>query len=288
MLKIKSFAKINLGLEVLGKRADGYHDLRTLYQSVNLFDQLTFKPGGGEGIVLGGSDSRIPWDERNLIFRAAAELKKRFGIARGIEIWVDKNIPSGQGLGGGSSNAAVTLYALNRLWELDVGKNELAKTGKALGADVPYFLEGGLCLGTGRGDELVLLEDMIPRSCLLYLPDISLLTARVYGQLPPLTSEDKESRINKFLNNLEFRILENGLEETVFGIHPQLRDIKCLFYELGSELSLVSGSGAAVFGLFQDKEKALGIYERLKNKYPLCLVETLSRARYWDSIEVGV
>jgi len=288
MLKIRSFAKINLGLEVIGKRTDGYHQLRTLYQAVNFFDLLTFRSREGGGIVLIGSDHRIPWDERNLIHRAAAEIQKRFGVSKGIEIQVEKNIPAGQGMGGGSSNAAVTLYALNKLWDLEAGKKELSAIGKKLGADVPYFLEGGLCLGVGRGDELTPLEDLETQACLIYLPNFSLLTADVYGKLPPLTSEDKDSKIIKFLNSLDFRILENSLEETVFGIHPQLQDIKSLFLELGSELSLVSGSGAAVFGLFRDGEKAFGTFERLKNIYPLHLVETLSRDRYWDSLEVGV
>ena len=288
MRKFKSFAKINLGLEVVGQRIDGYHELRTLYQAVECYDLLTFNHSRGSGIDLKGTDIRIPWDERNLVYRAAEALKTRFGISGGMEIHVQKNIQAGQGLGGGSSNAAVTLYALSKLWDLDVEKKELVKIGKTLGADIPYFLEGGLCLGSGRGDDLAPLDDLEPLPCLLYLPELSLLTSSVYAQLPPLTSEGKESKIIKFLNSFEFRTLENSLEETVFGIHPQLQDIKCLFYELGAELSLVSGSGAAVFGLFRDKEKAREIYERLKKKYPLVLAETLSRARYWDSLEVGV
>lgn len=288
MLKIRSFAKINLGLEVTGKREDGFHDLLTLYQSVNLFDLLTFKSGEKEGIELGGTDPSIPWNETNLVYRAAAEMKKRFRVSQGIEIRVEKNIPAGQGLGGGSSNAAVTLYALNRLWGLGAGPDDLSAVGKMLGADVPYFLQGGLCLGRGRGDDLEALEDLEPLPCLLYLPHISLLTARVYGRLPPLTSKDKASKIIKFLDSFEFGYLENGLEKTVFEIHPQLRDIKSLFYKMGSELSLVCGSGAAVFGLFRDRDKALGTYESLKDQYPLRLVETITRDVYWDSLVVGV
>jgi 4-diphosphocytidyl-2-C-methyl-D-erythritol kinase len=288
MIQVKSFAKINLGLEVIGKRADGYHDLRTLYQAVDLFDLLTFEPKSGEKILLQGSDSRIPWDERNLVYRAVMAVKTRFGISKGLKIFVQKNIPAGQGLGGGSSNAAVTLYALNKLWELGIGKGELVEIGKTIGADVPYFLEGGFCLGTGRGDDLVPLDDLKSLYCLIYLPDITLLTSRVYASLPLLTSTDKDSKIIRFLESFEFRILENSLEETVFGIHPQLRNIKDLFYELGSELALVCGSGAAVFGLFREKERALEICGRQKDAYHLCLVKTLSRDRYWHSLEAGV
>ena len=123
---------------------------------------------------------------------------------------------------------------------------------------------------------------------MLVFPELSILTSSVYKRLSSLTSEGKKSKIIKFLNNLDYGSLENSLEETVFFEYPQLRDIKRLFYKLGSKLSLVSGSGSTVFGLFFQKKKALEVYERLKNTYSLSLVKSLSRAQYWDSIDVGV
>ncbi len=289
MRKIKSFAKINLGLEITGKREDGYHNLRTLFQTVDFYDILEFKEIRSNDIILGGTDSSVPWDESNLIFKAASLLKERDLSSRGIEIWVEKNIPPGKGLGGGSSNAAMTLYALNRIWALDLEKDELMNLAGKLGADVPYFLEGGFCLGMGRGDKLTPLEDLDPFYCLLVLPPLSLSTATIYERFAlSLTSGVKDSKIIRFLERREFELLENDLEETVFHQYPRLKDIKSLFRNQCSELSLVSGSGSAVFGLFDDSQKAENALKRLKKDYKVLLVETLSRERYWESLSFGV
>ena len=287
-MRVRSFAKINLGLEVIRKRPDNYHDLRTLFLCVDFYDTLEFIPKSHGRIVLKGNNPRIPRDEKNLIYLAAKLLKERFHVSSGVEIQVNKNIPVGGGLGGGSSNAAMTLYALNTIWNLKCSKKELVDIGGTLGADVPYFFEGGLCVGRGKGDELTCLKDLDPFYCVLIFPDLSIITASVYKRLPSLTSEDKDSKIIRFLDNREFGSLENSLEETVFFLHPQLKDIKRLFYKLGSELSLVSGSGSTVFGLFFQKKKAVEVYERLKSTYSLSLVKPLSRAQYWDSINAGV
>lgn len=289
MIRIKSFAKINLGLEITGKRKDGYHDLRTLFQSVDLFDILEFREARSSGIHLEGTDSSVPWDENNLIFKAASLLKEREPSAGGIDIRVEKKIPAGMGLGGGSSNAAMTLYALNNIWALHLVKEELKGLAKRLGADVPYFLEGGLCLGEERGDEVTPLPDLNPLSCLLVLPDFSVSTAKVYGLYSPsLTSSRKDSKIIKFLERREFTSLENDLEETVFHQYPQLRDIKSLFQSQGSDLALVSGSGSAVFGLFSDRQKAEAAWGKRRKDESMRLVETLSRERYWANLSIGV
>lgn len=287
-MRVRSFAKINLGLEVIRKRPDDYHDLRTLFQCVNLCDILDFIPNPYGKIVLTGNHPGLPWDKRNLITQAAELLKERFQVSSGVEIHVEKNIPVGGGLGGGSSNAAMTLYSLNKIWGLQCSNTELADIGRTLGVDVPYFFEGGLCVGRGRGDVLTRLKDLEPFYGVLLFPELSIITASVYKRLPPLTSEDKDSKIIKFLDNLEYGSLENSLEETVFFLHPQLRDIKRLFYKLGAELSLVSGSGSTVFGLFFQEKKAVDVCERLKKTYSLSLVKPLSRAQYWDSINAGV
>jgi 4-diphosphocytidyl-2-C-methyl-D-erythritol kinase len=285
---VRSFAKINLGLEVIRKRPDGYHDLRTLFQCVDLCDVLEFVPKTHGEIVIRGKHPELPWDKTNIIYLAAMLLKERFRVSSGVEIQVKKNIPVGGGLGGGSSNAAMTLHSLNTIWDLKRSKEELLDIGRTLGADVPYFFEGGLCVGLGKGDELTRLTDLDPFYCVLVFPGLSILTSSVYKRLSPLTSEDKDSKIIKFLNNLEYGSLENSLEETVFFLHPQLRDLKRLFYKLGAELSLVSGSGSTVFGLFHQEKKALDVYERLKSTYSLSLVKSLSRRQYWDSINAGV
>jgi 4-diphosphocytidyl-2-C-methyl-D-erythritol kinase len=288
-MKLKSFAKINLGLEVLRKRTDGYHEIRTLFQTINFYDLLTFRLSPHDEVRLSGDCEQIPWDETNLIHKAALLLKRHCHVSRGAEICAEKNIPSGKGLGGGSSNAAVTLFALNNLWETGLEKHELAELGKQIGADVPFFFEGGLCLGQGRGDEINPLEDIPKSHCLLALPELTILTAMVYEQYRPvLTSEDKDSKIIRFLDIQDFGLLANDLEETVFELYPQIKAIKDHLQNLRSELSLVSGTGSAVFGLFIDSVKAMKALEELKQEHSSLLVETVSREQYWDSMYWGV
>lgn len=288
-MKIKSFAKINLGLEVVGKREDGYHQLKTLLQTVDFYDILEFIPAQGSQIVLSGNDKTISWGKDNLIHKAALFLKEKHHVSTGIEIRVEKNIPPGKGLGGGSSNAAMTLHVLNKIWRLGLEKRALMDLGKELGADVPFFLEGGLCLGTGRGDEVVPLSDLACRQCLLALPSFSISTASIYNSHRlSLTSKSKESKIIQFLNRKEIDSLENRLEETIFRLYPQLKPIKSLFRSQGSELTLVSGTGSAVFGLFLKKKEAAKALENMKRIHPAVLVETLSRERYWKGLQTGV
>lgn len=288
-MRMKSYAKINLGLEVLRKREDGYHDIRTLFQSVNFYDILEFRNIRSDDIILEGDDLSIPWDERNLVFRAAALLKERRDLGRGVRIQIVKNVPAGKGLGGGSSNAAMTLYALNEMWGLCLDKEDLMALAREVGADVPYFLEGGLCLGEGRGNELTALPDMARLPCVLILPSFSIMTASIYQRFPiSLTSNPKESKIIRFLERREFDLLENDLEETVFHLYPQLKAIKSLFQSEGAEVSLVSGTGSAVFGLFSDLEEAKRIQREQKENYTALLVETLPRERYWKEIRTGV
>ncbi len=289
MMRIKSFAKINLGLEVIRKREDNYHEIRTLFQTIDFSDALQFLPASNNKILLKGDDKSIPWGKENLIFKAAALLKERFSISEGIEIHAKKNIPPGKGLGGGSSNAAMTLFALNKVWELHLESKDLMELGKMLGADVPFFLEGGLCLGLDRGDNIVPLPDLDTIPCILALPSFSILTAQVYSQFrSSLTSEDKDSKIIRFLEDRKFGLLENRLEETIFSLYPQLKAIRSLLRRQGSGLSLVSGTGSAVFGLFRDRGGAEKCLTELKKSCPSLLINTLSREQYRRSINDGV
>ncbi|MGD8534856.1 MAG: 4-(cytidine 5'-diphospho)-2-C-methyl-D-erythritol kinase [Candidatus Aminicenantes bacterium] len=288
-MRIKSFAKVNLGLEVIRKRDDGYHEVKTLLQTIDFYDVLELSPTPGGRIILEGDDQTISWGKDNLIFKAALLLKENFRITQGVKIDVTKTIPPGKGLGGGSSNAAMTLYALNECWTIGLGKKELMDFGADLGADVPFFLEGGLCLGTARGDKITPVADLASVSCLLVFPELSISTASIYEQHQySLTSPSKDSKIIKFLDSRELGFLENELEETVFRLHPQLRTIKSLFQSHGSELSLVSGTGSALFGLFSEREKAEKALRDIEKSFPSLLVETLSRERYGKNIKPGV
>jgi 4-diphosphocytidyl-2-C-methyl-D-erythritol kinase len=283
----RSFAKINLGIEVLGKREDGYHEIRTLFQTVDFSDTLDFRPLAERKIRIGGTDPSIPWDERNLVHRAAELLQQDYPKAAGVEIRVVKSVPAGKGLGGGSSNAAITLFALNGLWDLRLEKSRLQEYGRRLGADVPYFLEGGLCLGEGRGDEITTLPDLPVYYCVLALPSFPILTSDIYSRLR-LTSPAEAIKMNRFLARREFGLLENKLEETVFSLYPRLKAIKSSFLHKEAVLSLVSGSGSAVFGLFADREKAARALAEIGRTEEALLVETLSRERYWKRATAGV
>ncbi|MCK4336448.1 MAG: 4-(cytidine 5'-diphospho)-2-C-methyl-D-erythritol kinase [Candidatus Aminicenantes bacterium] len=285
--KTRSFAKINLGIEILRKRQDGYHEIRTLFQTIDFYDSLEFLPLKGKSIQLEGDDPRIPWNKDNLIYKAASVLQETHGISTGVEIRVRKRIPPGKGLGGGSSNAAVTLYVLNQIWGLSLGKKQLQEIGGRLGADIPFFLDGGTCLGLGKGDKIIPLPDLEKFHCLLVLPDFPVPTADVYKRIV-LTLQEKESRIIEFLNSHEFRLLENNLEETVFSLYPQLKSIKSHISERDSILTLVSGTGSAVYGLFPEKDKAEHALGGLGNNLSSLLIETLSRDRYWRGVMNGV
>ncbi len=290
-MKIKAFAKINLGLEVVRKRADGYHDILTLFQSVSLSDELVFRPAPRGKLRVRGDDPEIPWDEANLVHRAARLLQERTGIEAGAEVDVRKRIPSGKGLGGGSSDAAMTLYGLNALWGTGLDLRALAELGRVLGADVPYFLTGGLGLGRERGDVVEALPDLPALPVVLVLPPFQVRTADIYGAFPAaLTSEGRDSKIVRFFEarDKDFGRLENGLETVIFRSYPQLAELKSLLRDRGATLSLVSGSGSAVFGLFHDRERAQVALDAARTRGPAVLVETLSRDRYWESLCAGV
>lgn len=286
-LTVRSCAKINLGIEVLGLRPDHYHEIRTLFQTVDFSDRLEFHRSSSGGIALAGSDPAVPWDETNLIFRAASLLKESFPRADGVEIGVVKNVPPGRGLGGGSANAAMTLYGLNELWELGLSRTGLKAYAARLGADVPYFLEGGLCLGEGRGDVITALPDLPPFYCVLVLPSFPVWTADIYARLP-LTSTGKDSKMSEFLARREFGRLENQLEITILSLYPRLQAIKGFFLERDAVLSLVSGSGSAVFGLFTERDAAAKAVAGWRGTEKTLLVETLSRQRYWKRVTAGV
>ncbi len=288
-MKIRSFAKINLGIEVLGTRPDGYHDILTLFQSIDLADILDLAELPGGELALSGDDPEVAWDGSNLVHRAAALLKAETGCPKGARLAVAKSIPAGKGLGGGSSNAAAALVGLNLLWGLGLGRDDLARLGARLGADVPYFLEGGLCLGEGRGDKLTPLPDLPPAFVLLAFPPFAVATAGIYAAWrPSLTSGDKPSKIRRFLENRDLGSLENRLEETIFRFHPQLEEYQRFFRSRGAAASLVSGTGSAVFGLFAEKAPALEARRLLRERVRTALAETLPAKEYARRLRAGV
>jgi len=288
-MKVRSFAKVNLGLEIVRKRPDGYHDIRTLFQTIDLSDTIELVPAPDGSIRLEGDEPSVAWDGTNLIHRAARMLQERTGTSAGARIRVTKAVPPGKGLGGGSSNAAVTLRALNGLWSLGLGSDALAELALLLGSDVPYFLRGGLCLGESRGEALTELADFPPLPCVLAFPPFPILTAGIYaGVMPSLTSEAKDSKIMRFLGAGDFGLLENDLERVIFRRYPELEEFKRFFQGQGAALSLVTGSGSAVFWLFTDRDKARKAFDELRRKSEARLAETLPRERYETQVGAGV
>src|SRR5262245_61384787 len=182
-LNLPSFAKINWTLEILGKRPDGYHEVRTLLQTVSVADELTFELTG-QGIAIHCDHPEVPCDETNLVHRAAKLLGDFTGAGKGVRIRINKRLPVAAGLGGGSSNAAVTLLALQKLWDIRVAPRDLFSLGAKLGADVPFFFIGGTCLGVGRGDEIYPLADVNEEFLLLVNAGVAITTRDVYADLP--------------------------------------------------------------------------------------------------------
>ena len=287
-MTVRSFAKINLAIEMVGKRPDGYHDIRTLFQTITLADEIRLEPAPPGVLELRGDDPEVAWDGTNLISRAARLLQERAGTAAGVRISVRKNVPAGRGLGGGSSNAAATLLGLDTLWGLGLGPAELAPLAGRLGADVPFFLKGGLCLGEGVGERLTPLPDLAPLACLLVIPPYPISTASIYaGVEVSLTSRGKVSKIERFLESRDFGLLENDLERVILRAHPELERWKSFFRDEGALLVQVSGSGSAVYGLFPDPASAEAARRRLPGTTDARLAATLPREGYWAQLGAG-
>jgi 4-diphosphocytidyl-2-C-methyl-D-erythritol kinase len=262
VLRLPSFAKVNLGLEVLGTRADGYHELRTIFQTISLHDDVELRPHAS-AIEVRCDHPDVPTDATNLAHRAAVELRRFAGIARGVTITITKRIPVAGGLGGGSSNAAVTLIGLDRLWRLGLGPARLHPLARRLGADVPYFLMGGTALGLGRGDEVYPLLRQVSAHVVVVDPGRPLATAAVFRRLDRgLTPRENTNTIFRFVSSqldgqgAAFPGLSNDLEQAALEEDPalavQARDIRGILVREGAILTSLSGSGAVFFGIFSD------------------------------------
>lgn len=290
--KLPSFAKINWYLRILGMREDNYHELCTLFQTVSLFDEISFAPL--DKLVLSCSDTKIPTDERNLIIKAANVLREKFEINDGAKIHLEKKIPSPGGLGGGSSNAAVALLGLSKLWNLQIDYYELIKIGASLGADVPFFFFGGTCLGTGLGINLSPVKNIEQNYLLIVTPNADVSTGEAFARLnaPRLTNLTSKSILQICRNeaenfNLRHSELKNDFEAVIFAYEPEIKRVKEKLLELGALQVSMSGSGASVFAIFDKEEtrqatqKALGI----ETDWRQFAVATVSRENYREAFE---
>jgi 4-diphosphocytidyl-2-C-methyl-D-erythritol kinase len=260
---LPSFAKINLSLRVLGRRPDGYHELETVFQTVSLCDRLEFRPLADGRLELACDAPGVPADETNLVHRAAVLLRARYGVRGGARVEIEKQIPAGGGLGGGSSNAAAALVGLARLWEIETGGEELSALGARLGADVPFFLAGGTAAGFGRGDEVRPLADAPRRRLLIVTPPVRVSTAEAYKSLsaPALTKENEAVNFYVSHEALDFSgslrgLLSNDFEPAIFRRFPEIERARDALLRAGATHALLSGSGSSVFGIFDSDGRA--------------------------------
>lgn len=292
-ITLPSFAKINWRLEVLGRREDGYHEVRTILQTVSLTDTLRIEETE-EGVALSCDAPGVPVDGTNLVVRAASLFLSETGVERGVRIHLEKRIPVAAGLGGGSSNAAVTLIGLERLWRTGIEKEKLCVMGASLGADVPYFLTGGTALGLGRGDEIIELPEIVERRILLINPGIEISAAEAYRALPvELTLPYVKDKMPFSLESAEFGVsapmtvsaLRNDLESGVLGVYPGLEEIGLRMRRAGALATMMSGSGSTFFALFEtDAARAAAIRDIEDTGWWSAPVETIGRRQYDESL----
>jgi 4-diphosphocytidyl-2-C-methyl-D-erythritol kinase len=270
----QAHAKINLGLLLIGKEKDGYHQIATVFQEVDLCDTLTFRKTSIPAIQIICTDPSIPLDEKNLIHRSFELYKNRLNIEGGIAVHVEKRIPSGGGLGGGSSNAAATLRCCELLWRQFTEEQILHRMAFEIGSDVPFFLLGGTALGLGRGEKLTPLDIPHDYWIALVFPGFPVSTAWAYQcSRIGLTNVDKISKLRALFSQNEihtwYENLINELESVVFQKHPELHDIKMQLYKLDAFYASMSGSGSTLYGLFEDRacaEKAVQFFSKKQMK----------------------
>jgi 4-diphosphocytidyl-2-C-methyl-D-erythritol kinase len=290
-IRLRAFAKINLGLNVRHRRPDGYHEIFTIYQTIALHDRLTIQLSkSGQEILVLCDDPRIPGGRQNLVYRACALWKRARHYHGGIKVHLEKIIPAGSGLGGGSSDAATTLLGLEGLTGDRLGPAARLKLAAQLGSDVPLFLWGGRVLGCGRGEEVYPLWDFARRPCLVAFPAFPVSTAGAYCELDRrrnlrLTKGSKRSNICSFGAwphlSLEFwGPAENDFEQVVFARWPELAHLKSQLIRAGAETASLTGSGSAVFALFDSAPKLIRASKLVPAPWQVFRTSTLPRDEY--------
>lgn len=269
-IKLKAYAKINLGLDVVRKREDGYHEVRMIMQTISLYDKVSILKTNNNAITVKTNLPYLPTDENNLVYKAAALVKKNYNINQGVHIILDKKIPVAAGLAGGSSDAATVLYGLNRLFHLSLTRDELSDLGLQLGADVPYCLMRGTALSEGIGEKLTPLPPFPACHVLIVKPAINISTRHVYESLR-LNEDIIHPDIDAILLSIKNKDLYgavkyfgNVLESVTVKEQPIICQIKEQLLKAGAITSLMSGSGPTVFGLFDKREIAEKAFYQFK------------------------
>jgi 4-diphosphocytidyl-2-C-methyl-D-erythritol kinase len=293
-LTVPSFAKINWSLRILGRRPDGYHEVQTLLQTVSLCDELHFAPRSDCKVVLSCNDPLIPVDDSNLIIRAVHALRNHFRITHGANIRLEKRIPVKGGLGGASSNAAVTLLALAQLWKLPIALTELLTIAAPLGSDVPFYLVGGCALATGTGTDIEAIPDHNRENTHLVIatPRATVATIDAYRALkaPALTSTSADSilfssRMDDILREDPSK-LYNDFERVIFQAEPEIERVKIALNEAGAVGSLLAGSGSSIFGIFENESSQARAVKEMQSEtgWRIFPAVTISRQEYLQAL----
>lgn len=271
-INLKALAKINVGLDVVRRRPDGYHEVKMIMQTINLYDNIGMSIQKDGAISVRTNLYYLPTNENNLVYKAAKLLKDEFDIPDGVHIELKKQIPVAAGMAGGSSDAAAVLYGMNKLFKLGLTKKELMKRGVSIGADVPYCLMRGTALAQGIGEELTALPPMPKCPVLIAKPGIGVSTKFVYENLV-LDENTVHPDIDYLVDMIKAKDLEgvaknmgNVLESVTIPNYPVIAQLKDVMLENGAINSMMSGSGPTVFGFFEDRDQARRAYEAIRKQ----------------------
>ncbi|MAM64417.1 MAG: 4-(cytidine 5'-diphospho)-2-C-methyl-D-erythritol kinase [Candidatus Marinimicrobia bacterium] len=278
ILTVNSYAKINIGLKIINQRIDSYHNIETVFQEVQFHDIITIKKIN-EGYKLSSNNVDFPMESSNTCVQAYLRLKKEFPKLKGVKIHINKNIPMGSGLGGGSSNAASTIIGINNLYDIGLTTPQLKNISQDIGADVPFFIEGGIQHGQGIGDKLTPLKIKLPYTILLVFPNNTVNTRWAYSQIRnkleiPIKAVNFADLMEKEM--IPFQLFENDFEKIVFSTYPEIGLIKSKLLENNARFASLSGSGSTVFGFFNDEADAISAELLFSKSFKTIITQSLS------------
>ena len=281
-LTLNSYAKINIGLKIIDQRNDNYHNIETVFQELQFHDIITLTKTN-EGCQLSSNNIDLPTDSSNTCFQAYLRLKKEFPDIKGVNIYVKKNIPMRAGLGGGSSNAASTIIGINNLYDIGLKKSQLINISEHIGADVPFFIKGGIQHGKGVGNKLTSLKIKLPYTVLLVFPNCTINTRWAYSQVRnkleiPTKAVNFADLIGK--DRIPFQLFENDFEKIVFSTYPEIGLIKSKLLDNNARFASLSGSGSTVFGFFNDEADALSAELLFSKSYKTIITQPLFSRNY--------